>query len=70
MSEAKLLRARAKCYLEWAVTARESADLDAAEYLTALATECAEDAAALDAAEGKSLAQTFPTTARPKSKQS
>jgi hypothetical protein len=50
--------------------AREHADFNATEYLTALATECLEDAAALDAAEGKSPAQTFSTTALPKSGQS
>lgn len=53
LSEAEILRARARCYLDWAITAREHADLDAAAYLTALAKECLEDAAALDAAEGK-----------------
>ena len=51
MAEAELLRARAKCYLEWAVMARESAEPKSAEYLTALATECFEDAAALDPGE-------------------
>ena len=49
--------------------AREYADFNAIEHLTALATECCEDAAALDAAEGKSPAQTFSTTALPKSGQ-
>lgn len=44
---------RAKCYFEWAAEARKGADLKAAEYLTALANECLEDAAALDAAENK-----------------
>ena len=39
--------------------AREHADFSATEYLTALATECFEEAAALDAAEGKS--HTFST---------
>ena len=51
LSEAELLRARAKCYLEWAIMAREGGDQKSAEYLTALATECLEDAAALDNAE-------------------
>jgi hypothetical protein len=53
MSEADLLRARAKCYLEWATMARELADPTAADYFTALARECSEDATALDAAEGR-----------------
>jgi len=53
MSEAELLRARAKCYLEWAAMARDHADATAAEYLTALARDCCDDAAAIDAAEGK-----------------
>lgn len=66
MSEAELLRARATCYLEWAALAREHADLNATEYLTALATECVEDAGALEAAEVKSPAHTS-TTALPKS---
>ena len=57
LSEAELLRARATCYLEWAVVARDAADLNATEYLTALAMQCSEDAAALDAAEGKSSAK-------------
>ena len=50
MSEVELLRARAKCYLEWATMARGLANATAADYLTALARECSEDAAALDAA--------------------
>jgi hypothetical protein len=53
MSEAELLRARAKCFFEWATMARELADPTAADYLTALAMECSDDAAALDAAGGE-----------------
>jgi len=69
MSQAELLRGRATCYLEWAAVAREHADLNATEYLTALATECFEEAAALDAAEGKSPVHTFSARALPKSGQ-
>ena len=43
--------------LEWAVAARDPSDLNATEYLTASAMQCSEDAAALDAAEGKSSAK-------------
>jgi hypothetical protein len=46
VSESELLRARAECFLEWAIKAGERADY--AEYLRALAKECLEDAATLD----------------------
>jgi hypothetical protein len=58
MSEAELLRARAKCFLEWAIQAGEPADF--AEYLKALARECLEDAAALDAMQGRKSSQFDP----------
>lgn len=50
MSEAASLRARAECFLVWATEARERGNRDSAEYLTALAEGCLDDAAALDAA--------------------
>jgi hypothetical protein len=53
MSDAELLRARAKCFLAWALETREQGDRNAAEYLTALARECLDDAAALDASNGQ-----------------
>jgi hypothetical protein len=56
MSEAESRRARADCFLAWAVEAREQGDYNAAEYLTALARECLDDATALDAAAGASNA--------------
>jgi hypothetical protein len=46
VSESELLRARAKCFSEWAIKAEQA---DYAEYLSALAKECLEDAATLDA---------------------
>ena len=51
VSESELLRARAECLLEWAIKAGEQADY--AEYLRALAKECLEDAATLDAMQGQ-----------------
>lgn len=53
MSEAELLRAREKYYLEWATIARQRADPTGVDFLTALARECSDDATALDAAEGR-----------------
>jgi hypothetical protein len=53
MSDAELLQARAKCFLAWALETREQGDCKAAEYLTALARECLDDAAALDATNGQ-----------------
>jgi hypothetical protein len=53
MSDAELLRARAECFLAWALETREHGDRKAAEYLRALARECLDDAAALDAANGQ-----------------
>lgn len=58
VSEAELLRARAKCFLEWAIQAGKQADY--AEYLKALARECLEDAAALDAMQGRKSSQFDP----------
>ena len=55
VSESELLRARAKCFLEWAIKAGEQADY--AEYLRALAKECLEDAASLDAIQGRKSTQ-------------
>ena len=52
VSESEILRARAKCFLEWAIKAGQQADY--AEYLRALAKECLEDAATLDAKGRKS----------------
>jgi hypothetical protein len=53
VSESELLRARAKCLLEWAIKAGEQTDY--AEYLKALAKECLEDAATLDAMQSRKL---------------
>jgi hypothetical protein len=58
MSESELLRARAKCFVAWAAEARELRDWNAAQYLTALARECLDDAAAVDAAKGPPPART------------
>jgi len=55
VSESELLRAHAKCFLEWATKAGEQADY--AEYLRALAKECLEDAATLDAMQGRKSSQ-------------
>lgn len=54
VSEADLLRARAKRFQAWAIKASEETHSDYAEYLTALARECLGDAAALDAMQGRS----------------
>ena len=53
MSEAELLRARAKCFLAWAVQTRERGDYKLAEYLVALSRECLDDAEALDVTRGQ-----------------
>ena len=58
VSESELLRAHAKCFLEWATKAGEQADY--AEYLRALAKECLEDAATLDAMQGRKSSQFDP----------
>jgi hypothetical protein len=55
VSESELLRARAKCFLEWAIKAGKQAVY--AQYLRALAKECLEDAAALDGMQGRKLSQ-------------
>jgi hypothetical protein len=60
VSEAELLRARAKCFLAWAIKAGEQAHSDYAEYLTALARECLEDADALDAMKGQRSSHSDP----------
>ena len=64
MSEAELLRAGAKCYREWAALARKNADPSVAEYLTALATECCDDAAALEAAGVRQSTVSAPKSGR------